>query len=44
VTLRAGRRSGAKDGVASESCPELSGAGQQECATTRVTLQVRRLR
>lgn len=43
LTLEAERRQGAIDGTARAACPKLAGPGLQECATTHVTVEVRRL-
>jgi hypothetical protein len=44
VTVRGAASRGAVDGIAHDSCPRLSGAGRQECATTKITLKVTRTR
>jgi hypothetical protein len=44
VTLKAQLEQGAAGGAPTASCPPLTGPGQQECAVTDITVEVRRLR
>lgn len=44
LTLKTQVERGATDGVISGSCPKLAGPGQQECAVTDLTLEIKRVR
>lgn len=43
LTLKGSAGLGAADGTESKACPKLAGIGLQECATTDVTVEVKRL-
>jgi hypothetical protein len=43
IDLKATYRSGAVGGAETRGCPSLGGPGQQECAVTRVTVEVTRV-
>ena len=43
LTLKGSAELGAADGTEAKACPKLAGAGMRECATTDVTVEVKRL-